>query len=268
MTIEGSKERWQEVREIHKEYKFFYQISGGAIFIVIGIIIGSYIFEDDEGYLINLFTDLLSICATVLMLNLLARRREERTHQQILKQRLIFDVSSSSNDIAKRAIEEMRYQGWLSGENSLLKGARLSGANLEGADLRNANLEGAELSATNLKSSNLQNVNFRSCDLYGTNFENSNLAFSDFQEAQLISAHLNSCLLYDANLKSAYVYDVTFDENTMLPNGDKWTKNTDLKAFGVKMELPDRDKLMIVLKSLIASVEGEHRQTVRGKNMP
>ena len=39
MTPYGFDERWQEIRAIHKEYRVFYQISGGLFLLIVGILI-------------------------------------------------------------------------------------------------------------------------------------------------------------------------------------------------------------------------------------
>ena len=76
-------------------------------------------------YQINLFTDVISIAVTVLILDELNRRRSERDAENALKRQLVDDAASTSNEIAKNAVHQLRRKGWLEGENGLLKGKQI-----------------------------------------------------------------------------------------------------------------------------------------------
>ena len=78
--------------------------------------------------------------------------------------------------------------------------------NLQEADLRGANLQEAILWLANLQEANLRVANLQEANLWGTN-------------------------LWGANLQGADLGGATFDENTMLPDGTKWTPGTDMARF-------------------------------------
>lgn len=60
------------IHTTHKEHPFFYRISGGALLVGIGVLIGWGLFTEKQvDYLLSLFTNLLSIFVTVFVLDLL-----------------------------------------------------------------------------------------------------------------------------------------------------------------------------------------------------
>lgn len=218
MALKSARE--QEIQRIHQQYRFEYQIIGGAALVLIGIAIGAVLFtgirpliNDESGYTANLYTDLLSIGVTVFILDLLARRREEASQLQELQARLLREARSISNEIAKNAIHELRERGWLTSEESLLIGADLSSANLAGADLMNANLRGAHLRLTNLQNADLHdanlqgtflsNANLQKADLIHTNLRGAQLRLANLQGANLELANLAGAKLHDSNLQAA-----------------------------------------------------------------
>lgn len=138
MANDYNPDRWEEIQQIHRDNHTLYQILGGIVLVGIGLVIGQVLFAGDEGYATNLFTEGLALGATVFVLNLLARQREERT----LKKRLIQQLGSSFNIIALTALEELWSRGWL--QDGSLRGADLSRADLRGADLGKANLTGVQ----------------------------------------------------------------------------------------------------------------------------
>jgi uncharacterized protein YjbI with pentapeptide repeats len=127
---------------------------------------------------------------------------------------------------------------------STLLGVSLEGANFAGANLQNANFNcaiPAPLERANFASANLQNVDFGLANLRGANLSNANL-----QGAELVKLHgganLESANLSGANLKgaklvihyqsmSALNQSAKFNEETILPDGTKWTSKADLERF-------------------------------------
>ena len=138
MANDYNPDRWEEIQQIHHDNHSLYQMLGGVLLVAIGLVIGNILFSGDEGYATNLFTEALSLGATVFVLNLLAKQREERT----LKKRLIQQLGSSFNIIALTALEELWSRGWL--QDGSLRGVDLSRADLRGADLGKANLTGVQ----------------------------------------------------------------------------------------------------------------------------
>ncbi|MCB9457574.1 MAG: hypothetical protein H6671_16430 [Anaerolineaceae bacterium] len=113
MTTQDTDERWQEIRSIHHEYEFFYQIGGGLLLVLIGVWIGTNLFAlaEDTGYFTNVYTEVLSIFVTVFILDRLAQRREDRNREIDLREQLVRDASSLVNDVALNAIRQIRKRG-------------------------------------------------------------------------------------------------------------------------------------------------------------
>ncbi|MEO1643684.1 MAG: hypothetical protein AAFR67_00755 [Chloroflexota bacterium] len=105
----GFKHRTDEIEEIRKENLLFYQVSIALTLLLIGIFIGLNLFTDQEGYITNLFTEVLSICLTIFILD----RLNERRAQQELNERLIRQFGGQSNEFAKNAVSELNYREFL-----------------------------------------------------------------------------------------------------------------------------------------------------------
>ncbi len=230
---------WERTRAVYR----LYPLAMPLIWILIGVVIGAFLFgrDGDTGYATNLYTEILSISVTVFVLDYLNRQRDKESRIQALKEQLVRDASSTSNEIAKNAIHQLRKQEWLVGDNGLLKLVDLEGANLEsanlecanlvGANLRDANLESANLVGANLESANLRDANLQGSNLRGTNLQGARLIEANLQEVNLGGANLESANLKNANLVGANLVDTKFDESTILPDGTKWTPDTDMGRF-------------------------------------
>lgn len=196
------------------------------------------------------------------------KRREFESLKNALKSRapgtatdairiLWLEQSTDSADRLRKALEELELgvpgANW---QNTSLKQANLKDMNLYGvnlshaylpeANLQNANLwetifDDANLWRANLKNCSLvaascQNSIFVNADLQGaklrqTNFQNSNLRGTNLQAVNLGRANLSGADLFNANLQDADLSTTHFDENTILPDGSKWTAKTDLNRF-------------------------------------
>ena len=185
--------RQEEIRDIHKRYRWFYGLAVGAIVLIISILIGAaWSGDENRSYQMNLVTEVIGIGATVFIINRLYEYRDREN----LKRRLVREAGSRANAIAISAIDQLREEGWLTGDNGLLKGLDLSGANLKNADLSEANLRW-----TNLKEADL-----RSAKLIGTDLRDTDLRFADLKNADLSQAKLNSAKLFGANLQEAKLF--------------------------------------------------------------
>jgi hypothetical protein len=116
--------------------------------------------------------------------------------------------------------------------------ARLQGANLSGADLYHACLRSARL-----EKANLSHADLRRADLQYARLNGADLRESDLSKADLSAADLTGVLLRDASLTGA-----KFDEFTTLPDGRKWTPDTDLARYGVGPKSDRKPKSKIKLK--------------------
>jgi hypothetical protein len=193
----------------------------GLLILVAGVIGGwaSYPTVHPEGFHLTTFltdfyantsTELVSIAITVLVLDTINENRAKRER----KRAIIEQLGSHSNDFALDAARIIENEEWL--EDGSLRGASLFRASLQGAHLWQADLQGAHLLSANLQEADLFNANLQWADLFQANLEGANL----------LETNLEGASLQEANLKGARV-----NGGTILPDGTKWTPDTDITRF-------------------------------------
>lgn len=162
---------------------------------------------------------------------------------QAQKNKLIRQLGSQNNGIARNTVRELLTLGWI--EDGTLRGANLQNANLEGvelwaADLRDVNLQGANLQRVELVNADLSNANLNGVDLRGSRLWTINLQGSNLQDADLRTSEL-----IEANLAGVNLAGALFDEDTPLPdsvyvgdddNGNSlfdvyWTPDVDMSRY-------------------------------------
>lgn len=186
-----------------------------------------------SGWLQNFSTEVFGAIMTFALFELLVGGRKETAD---IKARLIREAGSKDNATALKALREIRDRGWIEGNASIFLGMDLRNANLEGVNLIEANLGGSSLGRVNLKGAKLHNT-----DLGSANLRNANL-----EGADLFQSNLEGASLRGVKLKNACVYETFFNRETTLPNGEKWTPETDMTQFGCFV---DRDKWLEWRKS-------------------
>jgi hypothetical protein len=197
----------------------------------------------------NISSELASIAITVLIIDTLNRRREQRREERRTREQLIRQMGSQVNEVARRAVEELRAAGWLTDgslqdadlrvanlEEAKLWDADLQGINLQWAKLKKANLNRAVLVGANLKQANLQAARLNGADVRGANLFEAKLyrvGFYDakLNDADLSGAHCEGTQFVNADLQGINFTDVFMDELTVLPDGCNWTAEADLKRF-------------------------------------
>lgn len=255
--------RDKEIASIWVEYKFVYQILGGLLLVGCGIVIGAGIFSEPDSrdsYLINLYTSVLSIVITVFVLDLLNKRRDEKQALLREKQDLIRDIRSSSNEVAKHAIFRLRNDYFLDRNvlvesflfeanlahadlsslnlsysfmySANLEGANLLGCQLEHCNLRRSNLKKAKLTSTRMSNAQLSDSNLEYADLRAATLKNVDLMSTNLAHALLAESNLKGAILKGANLIGATVTINSFDETTVLPDGNLWNNKVDLSKYG------------------------------------
>ena len=190
---------WRNVTFNTEKQKLFNEILLALIILFTGIWIGSRLFADEPGYGTNIYTELLSIGVTILILDRLAKYRA--TNQ--LKKQLVWDVASRSNEMAKRAVTIMRHEKWLTGPKGILRGKDLYGAQLQESDLGGANLSETILVGANLSGANLQSINLSKAQVIGANLQNSSMALVNLSGADLLLSDMSGATLWSANLRGA-----------------------------------------------------------------
>jgi uncharacterized protein YjbI with pentapeptide repeats len=149
-----------------------------------------------EAYYANVSTSILSISATVLLIDRLNEKRGQREE----KQRLIREMGAGDSATALRAVKEIRARGWLT--DGSLVGADLSGANLDDAQLERSNLSRADLFRTKLGRAELPHALLGEAVLRGVAAENCNMKGVDLRGANLRKAGLSGAILEDAFIDS------------------------------------------------------------------
>ena len=133
-------------------------------------------------------------------------RLNDHRATESLKKRLVREAGSRSHDVAISAVEWMEREGWLRGEDGLLRGANLERANFRGGvNLRGANLQGANLQYTVLVSADLSYTDLRGANLIYARLDNTNLFGADLRGANLMYASLDSAQVIGAKLQGAYL---------------------------------------------------------------
>ena len=183
----------------------FHYVKGFSV-LLLGVVIGAMMFGD--GYGTNIYTELLSVIATIAILDRRSERRDYRRQERDMKARLIRQVASSDNATVLKALREIEDRNWLDGENGILQGAYLKHADLSGANLMRANLRGAYLMSANLSDVNLWDANLSGAELVEANLScanliNANLSGANLQVANLDGADLGIAQLECANLQVA-----------------------------------------------------------------
>jgi uncharacterized protein YjbI with pentapeptide repeats len=145
----------------------------------------------------NVSTTLVGIALTVLIIDALNRRRDDRLE----KIRLIRDMGCGDNGIALRAVVEitennLHWKGFL--RNRHFWCARLAGAQLMSADLSYSSFHHADFTGADLLGAKLQRTCFWHARLCGVDFRNVDLTDGDF-----IYADLTHALVTQEQLQSA-----------------------------------------------------------------
>lgn len=245
MSDENS--RWDEIRRIHIESKRAYRILGGLVLVGLGVWLGANLFAGDSGYATNLYTELISIGITVFIIDILNSRRNEQLREEISKKQLVREVKSPDNATARNAVHELRDQGWLTGDDGLLRGENLDHANLENAYLSFARLDGAYLFGANLSGeTTLEGANLAFANLTAANLSSAFIGRADFTNTNLWNADLRDAFLASTNMRGANLVGADFADASMamrvtdtaplvspliLPDGNEWSPETDMEMF-------------------------------------
>ena len=277
-----TKTRIAETASIHKIYADFYRISGGLALVILGIWIGSLIFSD--GYATNVYTELLSVVATILVLDQINQWRDRRA----LKERLFNEVKSPAVGQATAALAWLRRDNWIQSDsfkNADLQNVNWSNAylgelNFEKTNLRGANLQNvtnensdddednrwrsttfnhANLQLTKLQDAKLALASFRQADLYASDLSGAYLRDVDLRFANLRRARLHGTVLTNANLSGANLFLASIENNkwtyldgtreAILPDGTTWTPDTDMEKFS-NPEHPDFDTTLAKINAI------------------
>lgn len=244
-----------------------YDLAAGVLLVIVATVIGLALFPNDRGFQGNLYTTILGVLITIFVLDRRAERREALRAENELKARLIREMGSSVNEVAIRAVEELRAKGWLT--DGTAAGTRLQSANLEHANLQDARLQAADLLMANLQSvdlsgaylreatlvmanlqgaeaggkeqvpdsilnlsgARLQQARMQSISFIYANLENTDLSFAHLNDAVFGQVNLEGASLKEANMLNVMLATAQFNTATVLPDGTNWTPDTDMSRF-------------------------------------
>jgi hypothetical protein len=164
----------------------------------------------------NASTTLVGIALTVLIIDGLNRRRDDRLE----KIRLIRDMGCGDNGIAARAViditeNNLHWKGFL--RNRHFFQASLARVKLMSADLSHSSFHYSDLTGADFFGAKLYRTCFWGCRLRGVDFRNADLTYTDFIYADLTDAlvtreQLQSAdRLLGARLPDGKVYDGRFN---------------------------------------------------------
>ena len=171
-------------------------ILGGLGLVAVGIWLGTLFFSD--GYATNVYTELLSVAATTLVLDQLNRRRDRAE----LKDRLLNELRSSAVGQGTAALDWLRRENWI--QQDTLYDKDFYRINWENAYIGDLNFEKATLiEARFVNVTNVITDDDGETEAKPVNFRQANLRFANLQNARLWSVNMEGAALVQANLANA-----------------------------------------------------------------
>jgi hypothetical protein len=135
---------------------------------------------------------------------------------------------------SQEVLDFLRASDWL---GTVFNGANLSEIDLSGADLNQADFSSANLTNADLShkpdrnATNLIATIFIDANLSGANLTGAVLASADLHGANLNLTELSKADLSGVSLNGAVLDGTIFDEETILPDGNRWTAHSDMRRF-------------------------------------
>ena len=197
----------------------------GVIILILGVGLGFlYLYPPTwwlggviNSFYTNLSTELISIAITILLINYLYEKKEEKN----TKRRLIRELGSEDKGFSSRAVKELCEKKWL------------YDGSVNGCDLSNANLSGLNLSKAKLK-----NVNLTDANLTGTIFKDADLSGAIIKDALLVNANLAKCKLEGVKMINCNLYKANLNGVVVNNNADLMNSNFELAEF-IDAEISD-----------------------------
>ncbi|MCA9910919.1 MAG: pentapeptide repeat-containing protein [Anaerolineae bacterium] len=188
----------------------------------------------------DLSSEFYGAAVTTLLLGVVLVVAQRSESENARKHELVLQMASSNSAAAEIAVRQLAALGWL--YDGTLSGAWLVGANLEGIRLQLGEdfaydpvtgiIRVTSAGPTvNFYNANLDAANLRRVEFLGANLGEAFLESADLEEADLRGANLVGAYLFDANLEKTNLNSVILDETTTLPDGTKWTPDTDMTRF-------------------------------------
>lgn len=207
-------------------------------------------------FLSSIFPALMGSFVTIAAVDYLIRQNDKRQTQR----QLFHDLKSRDNATVLHTLEAFRSLGWLM--DGSMRGLMLRGVQMQDAKLHNSDLSAIDLACANLENAHLFRARMGGTKCWAANLKNATLDYADGAGALFSAANMDDCSLRHANfcqtdlrrtslkganfwqtdlrganmqnadLSSAQNLDsAIFDETTILPDGNYWTKQVNILAF-------------------------------------
>jgi len=231
MANQSTPSRQQEIIDLWQNYHGLYVLAG----ILIGILMFPFLellMTNLRALLTDLVPEAVGITITVVLIERIAKIRDEQNQEQNYKEQLIRDAGSTSNEIAKNALHQMHKHDWSRGQGSLLINQNFRGANWQKSEIWKANLDESDLKFVKLQRAYVYSSSLRDVDLRYSELVETDLRGTDLSGANLHHADLVGAIISGTNVNGKF-RSAIFDENTILPDGSSWSPDTDMSKFGV-----------------------------------
>lgn len=253
---------WRQVLgRLNEQYHF--------IFILVGWFIGILTISTLQmvnvhiiDLLENLVPEAFGIGFTVFILDRLNDQREIDSE----KQRLRREAGSRDNSTAISAIDWMRHEDWMAGDNGLLARTDMSFAQLMGADFgKKANLEGVNFRETDLRGAYIGSANLRNAYALQVDLSNAFVMISDFSNALMEQANLENTNMFKANLSDAKLQHANLKNVNLGAANLDGADLTDAELDGATLLwLNEGQFLKAQLNSSTILPDGSHYNSTRG----
>lgn len=156
----------------------------------------------------------LPIALQALSLYAIWRHTHKSPEPDVQQHNMLMMAGNGGYSPACGYVMQLYRDGKLSGENSVLRGQNLMGANWQNVVLPKADLEGINLQHANLQDayfveSNLQRVDFDYANLERVNFHCADLSEAGFMSANLKNAELSATRAYQTSFYMAHMQRAT-----------------------------------------------------------
>lgn len=200
-----ARENWREVDAWSVDTLTATQLTNLILVVLIGIatlmalVLGILKQMTLGEFFSSLTTELIGAGVTFYALELIIRPKVISEDIAKRKEQLIRELGSTVHDVAIKAVEELRSEGWL--YDGTLSGSNLAQANLQGADLRKAVINGSALVRANLRRTNWSYADCRDVDFTSSLLIGARFFYSDMTRAKFGQNTVDLSRVLDENNK-------------------------------------------------------------------
>jgi len=212
----------EAVKCIWEKYSALWIIPSFILGITIGFALG-YAIPNRFNFIESMIPEIIGIGISITGIYYLEQWRQSKLEDSRLKDELLWQAKSQSNETAKSAVDRIRHKNWLVGIDGLLKGANLANANLMKADLSHANLERVNLHYADLGNAIFSCAILKDADLTAVNLEEADLRDANLEGTFLISANLMHARMYGTSFEMAFLSDANLEKAALIDANLKYT---------------------------------------------